>query len=161
VFEVRHITTAPMDPPRKLLMSVGDDLSQWPNSIPIEPPFIALTALNARGIANDTLGAFAKVLFEQGCLYACSWGDDCSRVHDCFDWELVRAEEGGAPFDSEISTVWHEGEPLREAVLFAVQMAFHPYRDIGSVLVVTTSAYEHKVAALLQGPELLWEDEAT
>ena len=158
MFDTRYIATAPMVMPRRLYLSLGDDLTRWPTQVPIDPPFNVVTAFDAHDISSDTLGAFATLLFEQGCVEVCSWGEDCSRVHDCFDEALNQAEERGSPFDPGISTEWFARQPLRDAVLYAVHMAFHEDRDVESVLVVASTAYADEAASLLEQPDALWAE---
>jgi hypothetical protein len=49
-----------------------------------------------------------------GCVYFCSWGADCERVHDNFDGE----RDPDAPV---IMTTWHNEESLDEALWFFVR----------------------------------------
>jgi hypothetical protein len=162
VFEVAYIATADWSPPRRLLLAVGDDLSQWPEARPVEveEPFVVLTAFDASGIPDETLSTFARRLLEQGCLYACAWGERSLFVEQHFDDVEIEAEARGEPFDPEgITTTWHGDESLREALLFAVHMASHPHQDIKSVLVVTTPDHAEEIAALLAEPEALWGED--
>lgn len=53
---------------------------------------------------------------QNGCVYVCTWGPDCERVHDQFDEEDFSLHEEG-PW---IMSTWHAKEPLSEAIWFAL-----------------------------------------
>jgi hypothetical protein len=61
-------------------------------------------------------------LLDQGCVYLCTWGPGCEHVHDTMD-EVVLERELQRGDDETITTTWHHGVPLEEAVDFALRHA--------------------------------------
>ncbi len=79
--------------------------------------FTCFCALNAEGLPAGALGKFCSRLLQLGCVYLCTWGPDCERVHDIMDEEIV----GNNPPQSYLGcviTTWHAKDSLREALDF-------------------------------------------
>jgi len=72
------------------LWQIGDvrelDVARLPAA-----PFVCLLAWHVRGRAADEIGLVARRLLDAGCAYVCVTGDDCERVHDIFEEEVVGA----------------------------------------------------------------------
>ncbi len=86
--------------------------------------FTTFVAGDATSVDPKVLVKFSRLLLASGCVYFCSWGPDCERVHDCFDDQC----------DSEsplIMTTWHDGDSLDEALWFFVSDA-HPVDEYSS-----------------------------
>lgn len=87
------------------------------------PHFVLFLAANTRGKDKSALLAAAKTLVRAGASYVCCWGPDCERLHDCFD-EADIAVNGDGTDERVLMTTSHEGEPLEEALWFAVHAAW-------------------------------------
>jgi len=85
---------------------------------PVPAPFVAAILADAIDAPADAIAGLARKLLDYGAAYVCAWGDDCARVHDVVDEELLLR-----PPDPLVMTTWHEGEPLEEALEFAVLSA--------------------------------------
>jgi hypothetical protein len=84
--------------------------------------FVCLLAWESTSRSDTEILEFMRTLVKAGCVYLCSWGPGCERVHDLFDEaDLERSSEG--PF---AMSTWHADEPLAEAVWFAL---FNAYPD--------------------------------
>jgi hypothetical protein len=64
---------------------------------------------------TDSISRVAEVLIASGCVYVCSWGEGCERVHDIVD-EVCVGPDPSSDDDSAIMTTWHEDESLDEAL---------------------------------------------
>ncbi len=85
-----------------------------PTALEVDGPFVCLLAWDAASVGSDEISNVASRLLAAGCVYICTWGSDCSRVHDIFDeTNSVRAPDG--PW---VMSTWHDGEPLDEALWF-------------------------------------------
>src|SRR5687767_14265875 len=80
------------------------------------PHFVCLLAWDAPLASDAEVNAVAERLLGEGCVYAICWGPDCERVHDIFD-EVELALRPDGPW---AMTTWHSGEPLSEAIWFAL-----------------------------------------
>lgn len=80
------------------------------------PPFIMLIAADARAVPLDVVGRIAARLIAAGLVVVSTWGEDCERVHDLFDEEYIG--DGTTERASELVTLWHDDEPLEDAVEF-------------------------------------------
>jgi hypothetical protein len=58
-------------------------------------PFVLFSAFDAREATDDELARFAHRVLEQGCAYACAWGEQAGRVELAFDFAVVDAELAG------------------------------------------------------------------
>jgi hypothetical protein len=79
--------------------------------------FGVLIAADATGVDVAAISHLAAKLLSLGCVYICTWGPDCSRVHDIFDEESFDIEPG-------TMTTWHDNESLDEALWFFAFAAF-------------------------------------
>ena len=84
--------------------------------------FVLLVAADTRAADGPGLVAAAEALVRSGVGYACCWGPGCERLETCFDEAdiYVRGDEA----DGVIMTTSHVGEPLAEALWFAVNTAW-------------------------------------
>jgi ribosomal protein L12E/L44/L45/RPP1/RPP2 len=138
-----------------------DTLEDWPENLklPKSRHFVLFLALDAKGIADDDVTAFAGKLLDQGMVYLSSWGRDAERVHDL-------AEEASADWnpdsdaDDAVLSEWHEGEPLSEALWFSVGSAV-PANDFENSCAVTLVAsignpdWAEQLREWLEDPEAL------
>ena len=86
--------------------------------------FAAFVAGDAMSVDPTILRRFARLLIESGCVYFCSWGPDCERVHDIFD-------EVCDPDAPVIMTTWHDRDSLDGALWFFVSDS-HPDAEYDS-----------------------------
>src|SRR5258706_528595 len=69
--------------------------------------FVCLLVWDAATASLDEISSVARKLLDGGAVYISTWGQDCGRVHDIIDEEII----GPAPTDSEgpvVMTTWHE-----------------------------------------------------
>ena len=76
-------------------------------------------AMDARSEAASNLSDLAACLIKRGLVYLCTWGPDCERVHDMFDWGQIDLEIASEISDEyPLMTAGHEDESLDEALWF-------------------------------------------
>jgi len=87
--------------------------------------FACLIACDARLYSTEVISQFVEKLLKLGCVYFCTWGPDCQRIHDIID-EIVAYPETTAsmPDDPVIMTSWHDYEPLAEAIYYFLNCAW-------------------------------------
>jgi hypothetical protein len=79
--------------------------------------FTCFCAMDARNTPANEIGKFCVSLLQLGCAYLCAWGQDCGRVHDIMDEEIV----GDNPPKSDwgdVMTTWHSEESIEDALYF-------------------------------------------
>ena len=81
--------------------------------------FVAMLVWNARNLSVDDISTAARKLIDNGCAYVCCWGDDCDRVHDIFDQELIECELNGVSH-GRIMTTWHTDDTIEEFIEFSL-----------------------------------------
>jgi hypothetical protein len=93
------------------------------NTSPSTSNFGLFVAMNANGVADDSILLGAKKLLSKGLACLCTWGQDCERVHDLFDVAArhINSELSG---DDVIMTTWHADASIEEALWFFVHTAF-------------------------------------
>ncbi len=115
------------DAPRNVFHLALPRLEAFPAHLPmLSPKFTLFLACDSRNIPLSALDTFAKMALAQGAVYVCTWGPDCERVHDIFDEAIVeRVLDSGkaASPRSTITTTWHHGETLEEALDFFLTAA--------------------------------------
>ena len=115
--------------------ATGRNLLLWPTSAaadvhdPTEPlttrPFVCLLVWDAATETVDSISKVTDALFRAGCVYLCTWGRDCDRVHDIADEGLVMMTLNGELSDDDddlLMTTWHDSEPLDEALWFFLRL---------------------------------------
>jgi hypothetical protein len=90
-------------------------------------PFACLVAMDATKESGTSIGVFCAKLMSLGCVYLCTWGPDCKRVHDIMD-EVVVGENPPDTYVGCLMTTWHEKEPFAKALWFLFFCA-EPNRD--------------------------------
>ena len=81
------------------------------------PRFVCLLVWDATAATGQAVDRVAEWLLTAGAVYVCCWGPDCERVHDAVDAADIRHNPDCDPV---VMTTWHDGEPLAEAVYFAL-----------------------------------------
>ena len=101
-----------------------DTLEDWPEvlKLPKSKHFVMFLALDAKGIPDEDITAFATKALEQGMVYLSAWGRDAERVHDVCE-EASAEWDPDSDADDAILSEWHEGEPLSQALWFSVGSA--------------------------------------
>ena len=90
---------------------------------PTSRSFGLFLAMDARGIENIVILAYAREMFKMGLAYLCAWGPDCERVHDLFD-AAICGEVPDPTNQNIVMTTWHSDEPLEEALWYFAIAAF-------------------------------------
>jgi hypothetical protein len=110
-----------MDPERTFRIGEISRLSELSVELQdISENFVLFLALDALGITDAELRDAARKLIDRGLAYVCIWGNECERVHDCFDLERAPDEPSGAT----VMTTWHTDEPVEESLWFFANNAF-------------------------------------
>jgi hypothetical protein len=109
--------------------------------------FAAFVACDATSVDSSVLEALARSLLKSGCVYFCSWGPNCEKVHDCFDSECY------AKFPV-IMTTWHDEESLDEALWFFVSdthpdEAYYSTCGCGVAISIGNTAWSEHIRARL------------
>ncbi len=81
--------------------------------------FVCLLAWDSRDVNVSRVTELAAKLLNAGAVYVCAWGPDCQRVHDVID-EVHAGLNPSLIVDRTVMTTWHSGEPLVEAIWFAL-----------------------------------------
>jgi hypothetical protein len=112
--------------------------------------FILLVAYDTTGITDAELKRFARDAIHAGCVYACSWGPEASRMHDVFD--EVRDEE-----ERFIMTTEEDGS-LADALLGAVMFAVPDEPDLAEAVIVLVGRndWADEIRLRLTDPDRLW-----
>jgi hypothetical protein len=85
--------------------------------------FALFLAMNANGVDDGTVVQGAKKLLSKGLASLCTWGPDCERVHDLFDF-AARDIESKLPGDDVVVTTWHSDETMEEALWYFARASF-------------------------------------
>ena len=106
------------------------DPRDLPQNLAVGPHFVCLLAWDSEFESVEEISRVAEILLDAGCVYFCTWGSGCERVHDVIDEVIVEREvDGGfspAPDDDRcILTTWHDREPLEQA-LWTLLNCSHP-----------------------------------
>ena len=134
---------------RRLYLAQLARLQDWPTRIE-EParPFVVFTAFDATLLTDDELLNFARLLLEQGCVYACSWGPKALRFHNAFDEAAITAELAGRPYvdeDDVVMTTSDEDESLDDELWVAVFSAYPAYGEVTGVLAISEPAWAGEI----------------
>lgn len=156
--KLERLAVVEVDVPRQLILAVVDGLHEWPEVLDAPEPFILLTAVDASKVDDETLRGFASRVLPQGCIFVLSWGRDCKRIHDAFDDERLLWALHGDPY-ADVTTVWFDDEPLRDALWDAVFNAWQEDHDAASVITLASPEHAAEIRAALSKPELLNHDE--
>ncbi len=105
---------------RRLCVLDLPSITKLPRTLALPSPrFVCLIACDAGTLTPETLDNLARCLVDSGAVYVCAWGPHCERIEDAvdsLDVELHLRDES----DRVIMTTSHAGEPLREAIRFAL-----------------------------------------
>lgn len=85
----------------------------------------------------DWRNAVCDWLVRSRCLYAMTWGHECSVWHDCVDEaSLAMHNFEDTSEDDHVMTTWHENEPVDNVFWYSEFCAAHPTIEIFSTLIV-------------------------
>lgn len=120
--------------------------------------FICFVVGDFRNYSQEQITEFGAMCIEAGAVHFCTWGPDCSRVHDCIDL----ARDPDETDDTLIPTSWHENDALYEALYFATFNAFPSdafFNDCNALitLVVNNPAWSSEIRRWMSDPEALRE----
>jgi hypothetical protein len=103
---------------RKLFILECSTVAEVP-ALEVGGRFVCLVAWDAAGVPEAEVAGLAERLLAAGCVYICTWGSGCERVHDIFDHvDVTRSPEG--PW---VMSTWHD-EPFDEALWFLLFAAY-------------------------------------
>ena len=83
--------------------------------------FVCLLVWDATTETVETVSDVTEALIRAGCVYLCTSGEDCERVHDICDENICEMIGDGERSMDEVGlimTTWHADEPLDEALWF-------------------------------------------
>lgn len=138
-----------------LLCSAGDpeEAVRAVDGLP-KRPFSCLLVWDAADEAVTAIAAVTEALLRAGCVYLCTWGTDCERVHDICDENLVAMDldDRREELLSEcVMTTWHAAAALDEALWFLLRCAA-PDDDVAvscaTSLVLTIGASDARIRSI-------------
>jgi len=92
-------------------------------------PFVLVLAGDTSSVPGAEIVDVAMTLIRSGAHYVCCWGLGCARLHDCFDEAAVALTLANTENDVHVMTTWHDGDPLEEALWFALNCAIPAVDD--------------------------------
>ena len=135
---------------RRLYLAQLARLEDWPTQVE-EParPFVVFTAFDATSLTDDELISFARLLLEQGCVYACSGGARRrARARRLLITLRSPPSEQASPYvaeDDVVMTTWHDDESLDDALWFAVFSAYPAYGELTGVLAISGQTWAGEI----------------
>ena len=73
-------------------------------------PFRAVLVIES-GVTDAWRSRISDWVVQNGCLYAKTWGVDCSQWHNSVDFSLLRVFDlGEVPDESRVMTTWHDAQ---------------------------------------------------
>jgi hypothetical protein len=115
-------------------------LSDWAWVDPRLAPFVLFVAANASVEKKDEILQFAADAVESGCGCVCTWGKDCSFVHDLFDWASIDA-------DRDVDSTWWDDKSLAWPLWWALDCAYPDESEF-------PDAYESGIVLAVEEPWL-------
>ena len=85
--------------------------------------FTLFVVSDASNVSADSISEVAESALQAGCVYICTWGNDCERVHDIFD-EVIVGNDPNQTVKSVIMTTWHSRDTLDDALWFFLHCAW-------------------------------------
>jgi hypothetical protein len=85
--------------------------------------FVCFLGWDAALESTDSISQVTEILLRSGCVYLCSWGSGCERVHDIADELSVGSNPPPETYPG-IMTTWHENESLDDAIWFFLNNAW-------------------------------------
>ena len=125
--------------------------------------YFTLFVVNNKKVIIDKYFEKASELIKSGLAYFCTWGNECEKIHDIIDEEVVSLElKQTEDTDDEnvIMTTWHKNESLKEALWFFL-MNTSPTEKYYSecknslVLLIGNSVETDNIKFLLENQNLL------
>ena len=108
------------EPDRELFLVEAPTLAQVGLDLRVPSRhFVCFLACDPTGVPDEVIANAARHLLSAGCVYFCTWGPDCERVHDLVD-DAIRERIPDETQDTVILTTWHARETLDEALWFSV-----------------------------------------
>jgi hypothetical protein len=79
--------------------------------------FVCFLGWDSSTVSTSVISQVAEILLRSGCVYFCSWGSGCERVHDIIDEASVGPNPPPEIY-AGIMTSWHEPDSLDNALWF-------------------------------------------
>ncbi|HTQ43186.1 MAG TPA: hypothetical protein VMI75_10560 [Polyangiaceae bacterium] len=136
---------------------VGELSRDWRWVQPDADRFVLFVAADASSASDEVLASYAAAAISAGCVYVCVWGQDCSRVHDCFDIADLELSDWSAD-DAVVMSSLHPEESLVEALYFALELAIpedEPPDMRTAVVAAVQQPWLEETRSLLNDQELL------
>ena len=90
-------------------------------------------------------------LVRGNCLYLMAWGTHCEAWHDAVDMANIEAFDfKEIPEERFVMTTWHADEPLKEALWYCKNNAFHSTVEIKSTVLLHVVPEEREQTVLQQ-----------
>jgi hypothetical protein len=111
-------------PLRRLYLCEADAIEELQTVVkPAAGRFCLFLLMDARSVDASTTRQTAGYLAEQGMVYLCAWGPECSVVEDLFD-EGTREFDEALTGDDVIMNTSHPKDSLEQALWFFVHSTF-------------------------------------
>jgi hypothetical protein len=143
---------------RRLYVSRAAEVDAWTTEF--HEPFVAFIALEGRPRTDEELSDLARSLIDAGCIYSVTWGPQANRVDLYMDLVTIEKEEaagleiGGL----NVMTVDFQGDPLAEALWYAVHSAYSPSAEITALVAVVDDEFREEIERYLSDIARLDED---
>lgn len=98
-----------------------------------------------RAVPDAYRDAISAALIDAGCLFAMTWGHDCSLWEDSIDWAFIdrHPDVRSVPDDQYVLTTCHPEDTLAEVIEFA-KHASQPNAALDGLLLLDFSAIPRK-----------------
>jgi hypothetical protein len=125
--------------------------------------YFTLFIANNKEVITEKYSTKADELIKSGLVYLCTWGNDCERIHDIVDEEIVSLEieqTRNVNDDNVIMTTWHNKESLKDALWFFLKNTMPTekyYNECKSalVLIIGNSIEINNIKLYLENQDLL------
>lgn len=96
----------------------SESLNDFSDLTLLQPPskhIVLLIVADYSQLSSDEIKRVARTLIDKGLVYILTWGLDCEKAHDAFDWANIDLQNDTGT-DFLIMSTWHSDEPLEEAI---------------------------------------------
>lgn len=84
----------------------------------IPAPIFSCGIISEIDTSEEYKNSVTDYLYNMGCLYLCTWGNECADWHDAMDWSTLCKHDYDVPDDEHCMTSWHENDPVEEMLFF-------------------------------------------
>jgi hypothetical protein len=143
---------------RRLYVLPAADVDAWTTEF--REPFVAFIALDGRARTDEALSDLARSLIDAGCIHSVTWGPQGNRMDLYMDLVTIEKEEaaGLEVGGLDVMTADFHGDPLAEALWYAVYNTSAPYTEITALVAVVDDEFSEEIERYLSDIARLDED---